>query len=246
MWLFAGIKVDTLKVGDFNLGGLYIKLDKKLTLMTDYVTIPKSKEKLSFEDVDRVFDTIKTFFTFFEYIELNNVTFDNNHLHIIFTDDILYVTSDEYEVAGNIHRVGETFQADVSLLYLKKENVDIKGKLIYNLNTDILHTEGEFNAYNIKGRFSANKIAQTVDFKIDSDTFSDLNPIIYTFDLNEAVNSWILDKVEAEQYKLLSLSGKANVDNGQFEMDLDALKGEILFSDVKIHFKEDLKPVPQE
>jgi hypothetical protein len=243
IWLFAGIKVDTLKVGDFNVGGLYIKLDKKLTLMTDYVIIPKSKEKLSFEDVDRVFDTIKTLFTFFEYIELKNVTFDNNRLNIIFTDDILYVTSDEFEIAGNIHRVGETFEADVSMLYLIKENVDIKGRLTYHLNTDVLNTEGTFDAYNIKGRFSANKIADTVDFKIDSDTFSDLHPIIDKFDLVEGVRSWVVDKVEAQSYELLSLSGKANVDNGQFDMNMDALRGEILFSDVKIHFKEGLEPV---
>jgi len=211
--------------------------------MTDYVTIPESKEKPSFENVDKVFDTIKYLFTFFEYIELDNVTFENNHLNIIFTDDILYVTSDDYEVAGNIHRVGETFEAEVSMLHLIKENVDIKGRLTYHLNTDVLNTEGAFDAYGIKGRFSANKIDHTVDFKIDSDTFSDLHPVINKFDLNEAVNSWVLDKVEAEEYKLLSLSGKANVDNGQFKMDIDALKGEILFSDVKIHFKEDLAPV---
>ena len=243
IWLFAGIKVDTVKIGEFNIGGLYIKLDKKLTLTTDYVVIPKSKEKLSFEDVDRVFDAIKTFFTFFEYIELKNVTFENNRLNIIFTDDILYVTSDEFEIAGNIHRVGETFEAEVSMLYLKKENVDIKGRLTYHLNTDVLNTEGTFDAYDIKGRFSANKIADTVDFKIDSDTFSDLHPIINTFDLNEAVNSWILDKVEADSYKLLSLSAKADVNNGQFKMDMDTLRGEILFSEVKIHFKEGLEPV---
>ena len=211
--------------------------------MTDYVVIPKSKEKLSFEDVDRVFDTIKTFFTFFEYIELKNVTFENNRLNIIFTDDILYVTSDEYEIAGNIHRVGETFEAEISLLYLIKENVDIKGRLTYHLNTDVLNTEGTFNAYGIKGRFSANKRADTVDFKIDSDTFSDLHPIIDKFDLVEGVRSWVLDKVEARNYELLSLSGKANVDNGQFKIDMDALRGKLLFSDVKIHFKEGLEPV---
>jgi len=211
--------------------------------MTDYVTIPESQEELSFENVDRVFDRIKYLFTFFKYIELNNVTFDNNHLKIIFTDDILYITSDDYEIAGNIHRVGETLEADVSLLYLIKENVSIKGRLTYDLYTHILDTEGTFDAYSIKGGFSANKIDDIVDFKISSDAFSDLHPIINKFDLNEAVNSWVLDKVKAGEYKLLSLNGKANVDNGQFKMDIDALKGELLLSDVKIHFKENLEPV---
>ncbi len=238
-----GIKVNTLQVGGYNIGGLYIKLDKKLTLKADYVTLPQSKANPSFENVDLVFDEIKYLFTFFESIDLKNVKFKNNQFNMIFTDDILYVTSNDYEIAGNMHRVGQTLEAEVSMLYLKKDDVHIKGKLIYDLDHDTLKTKGDFEAYKIKGRFSANKIDQTVDFKIDSDTFTDLHPIINTFELEETVKSWILDKVTAERHKIISLSGEASVDNGGFSLDIDALKGVILFSEVKIDFKENVAPV---
>ena len=243
IWLFVGIKVNTLQVGGYNIGGLYIKLDKKLTLKADYVTLPQSKAKPSFENVDLMFDEIKYLFTFFESIDLKNVKFKNNQLNIIFTDDILYVTSNDYEIAGNVYRIGQTLEAEVSMLYLKKDDVHIKGKLIYDLDHHTLKTEGDFDAYKIKGRFSANKIDKMVDFKIDSDTFTDLHPIINTFELDETVKSWILDKVTAERYKLISLSGEASVDNGGFELDIGALKGVILFSEVKIDFKENVAPV---
>ena len=243
IWLLVGIKVNTLKVGGYNIGGLYIKLDKKLTLKSDYITLPRSKAKPSFENVDRVFDEIKYLFTFFETIELRNVKFKNNQLNIFFTDDILYVTSDDYEIAVNVHRVGQMLEADVSLLYLKKDDVHIKGKLTYDLSSDRLKTEGDFDAYKIKGRFVANKVKDTIDFKLESETFSNLHPIINKFNLPEAVRSWILDKVEAEQYKLLSLSGQGRVDHGKFNLDIPSLKGEALLTDVKIHFKENLAPV---
>ena len=54
----------------------------------------------------------------------------------------------------------------------------------------------------------------------------------------EAVRSWVVDKVQAKNYKLLSLSGKGNIENKAFKIDMDALKGEVLFSDVTIDFKE--------
>lgn len=243
IWLLVGIKVNTLKVGGYNIGGLYIKLDKKLTLKSDYITLPLSKSKPSFENVDRVFDEITYLLTFFETIDLKNVKFKNNRLNIVFTDDILYMTSNDYEIAGNVHRVGQTLEADVSLLYLKKDDVHIKGKLTYDMSCDSLKTEGDFDGYDIKGRFFANKVGDLIDFKLESDTFSDLQTIIGKFNLVEPVRSWVLDKVEADDYKLLSLIGKGRVDHGEFVLDIPELKGEVLVSNVKIHFKKSLAPV---
>ncbi|MDQ7047389.1 MAG: AsmA-like C-terminal domain-containing protein [Sulfurovum sp.] len=243
IWLRVGIKLDTLKVGDYQISGLYIKLDKKLTLIADHITIPKSKEEPSFKNIDETFDNIKYLFTFFNYIELEKVVFKDNHMNMIFTDDILYMNNDRYEIAGNIHRLGETLEAEISMLYWKEEDVEIHGKLLYDLNTEGLKTEGTFSAYGIQGSFFANKIDNTVDFDIQSDKFNDLHPIITKLNSKEIIRSWVLDKVEAETYKLLSLKGKANVSDGKFEMDVDALRTEVLFSNVKIHFKEDVAPV---
>ncbi len=82
-----------------------------------------------------------------------------------------------------------------------------------------------------------------IDFGLNSDTFTDLKSIIDKFDLQENVRSWVVDKVKADTYKLLSLSGKGSIENKKFKMDLDALKGKVLFTDTKIHFKENLEPV---
>jgi len=242
-WLKVGIHVDNLTFGNYKIDGLYIKHDKKLILKAHNIVLPQSKAKPSFDNLDETFDNIKYLFTFFEYIELEKIHFKNNELNIIFADDILYITSDDYEIAGNIQRERQKYIADVSMLYLKKDNIDIKGQLVYDTNSDRLETKGEFDAYHIKGKFKASKENNTIDFTLNSEAFTDLKTLIDKFPLNETVESWIVEKIQAKKYRLYSLRGRGEIEDDGFKMDFDALKGNVLFEDVKIHYKENLSPV---
>jgi len=242
-WLKAGITADRVTFGHYEIDGLYLKLGKKLTLKTKNIIIPKSKADPSFKNIDKTFDTIKYLFTFFDYIELEKIHFDNNELKIIFADNILYVTSDDYEIAGNIERVGQKLVAEVSLLYIKKDDINIVGELTYDLQQDRLETKGSFDAYHIKGNFDATKEDNTIVFVINSEQFSDLKTLINKFPLKPSIKSWIVDKVKAKKYTLHYLSGKGNIGKEGFQLDYDALRGEILFNEVEIFYKKGLSPV---
>jgi len=242
-WLKVGIEANSLIFAHYKVEGLYLKLDKKLTLKADKIVIPKSKAKPSFENIDKTFDNIKYLFTLFDTIDLKNVTFEDNHIDIIFTDDILYITSDDYEIAGNIHRIGQTLTANVSLLYLKKNNITLNGNLSYDLKSNALHTAGDFNAYNIKGSFIADKQGDDVTFKVTSTEFTDLKTLINTFTLTKGVKSWIVERVQAKKYKLNSLTGRGSITNNGFKMDFDTLQADILFDGVKIYYQKTLDPI---
>ena len=242
-WLSYGIHTDHFKVGQYEIDGLYIKLDKKLTLRADKIILPETKTKPSFENIDQTFDKIKYLFTYFDYIELDEIDFKNNKLKFLFVDNILYITSDDYEIAGNIEREGKKLIADISLLYIKKEKINIVGKLKYFLNKDRLETEGEFEAYHIKGNFAAFKDDNTVSFAVKSDTFSDLKTVTGKLPIKEIVKSWIADKITAKEYKLNSLVGKANIVDNALKIDFNALRGDATLRDTRIHFKDELDPV---
>ena len=243
MWLKVGIHADKLILGKYEIDGLYIKLDKKLTLKANNIVIPKTRSKTSFQNIDRTFDYVKDVLRYFHYIELERLDFKNNDYKIIFADNILYITSDDYEIAGNIERVGQKLIADISMLYIKKENINIVGKLTYFLKKDRLETDGAFDAYNIKGNFAAFKEDNYVSFAVKSDTFTDLRTLINKTGLHPTIKTWIVDKVQARKYKLHSLVGKGNVANNEFKIDFDSLRGEALIEDTKIYYKEELAPV---
>ena len=242
-WLSLGIEIDSFKVSKYRVEGLYLKLDKKLTLKAKRVIIPQRKANPSMGHVDETLENIKYLFTFFDHIDLKEIHFNNNILGIYYLDNILQLSSKDYLIRGNIHREGKMLKATVPILQLKKYNITMRGEFSYDLQEDILETRGKFLFKKIAGDFLAIKDRNTIGFSLKSDTFSDLRSIIDEFSMPEGVKSWVVDKVQAKTYKLLSLSGKGDIKNKAFEMDMEALRGEVLFSDVSIDFKEGVAPV---
>ncbi len=243
IWLKIGIEADSLVFGKYKVEKLYIKLDKKLTLRAQSIDMPRSKAKPSFENIDKTFDMIKNLFNFFEYIELNKITFDNNQLSIVFADEILYVSSDDYEIAGNIHRKEKKIVAEVSMLYLKKKNIMVVGKLIYDLDTEVLETQGDFKAYSIEGKFKAKKEDEKIGFNISTGLFRDLRTLVPEFGLKKQVNSWIVDRIKADNYKLTNLEGKAYLVDDMLEIDYETLNAVLVLDNLNIEYQKGLEKV---
>lgn len=243
IWLKVGVEIDTLKVSKYNIDGLYIKLGKKLTLKADYISIPKSKSEPSFGRIDEGLERIKYLLSFFEYIELKKIVFENNTLGIRFQDDLLKITSKEYDITGTVKREGKMIKATIPTLYIKGYDITLSGKLSYDLHEETMETEGHFLIHDTSGNFSARKEGDEISFDLSSHEFTDLKSIIDKFDLPPAVRSWVVVKVKAEKYELRTLRGKGSIVGGKFDLDMDALEGEVLFSKVQIAFQEDLSPV---
>ena len=242
-WLLYGIQTDKLVFGQYEIDGLYIKLDKKLTLTANKIIIPETKAKPSFDNIDRTFDRIKYLFSYFEYIDLRDIHFKNNTFNFLFSDNVLYINSDDYEIAGNIERKGKKLIADISLFYIKKEKINITGKLKYFLNKDRLETEGAFEAYNISGNFAAFKENDDISFAVKSDIFTDLQTLTAKLPIKEVIKPWISGRVEAKQYQLDSFVGKASIVDKKLKVDVESLRGDATLNEVKIYFKDGLPPV---
>jgi hypothetical protein len=232
-----------LKVSKFNVDGLYIKLGKKLTLKADHITIPKSKSAPSVGRIDKGLERVKYLLTFFEYIELKKIVFDNNVLAIRFKDELLKISSKDYDISGTVKREGEVIRISIPSLYIKAYDISISGKASYDLRDDSMQSEGHFLLHDASGEFFATKVDDEISFELKSNSFSDLKSIVAKFDMLPAVRSWVVDKVRAEKYELLSLRGKGSIVNGAFDLDLDALEGQVLFMDVQIAFQDGLAPV---
>jgi len=243
LWLQHGIQIDKLALGEYKVEKLYLKLDKKFILKAENLNIPISKEKPSFENIDKTFDRIKYLVTFFETIDLKNITFKDNKIDIFFTDEILYLSSDDYKIVGNIVRKGKKFTADISQLSLKKYDIEISGKLHYDLGKHYLYAEGDFDVYSIKGSFLANKKNDNIHLKLSSKNFKELRPLINRLTLNDKIKSWILDKIKVEEYILLNLEGDARLKDDGLKINFKSLSANMLLKKVKIYYKDSLEPI---
>lgn len=238
-----GIKIDTLKVFHYRVDGLYIKLDKKITLKADKVIIPKRKSTPSFGSVGKTLERVKYLLTFFEAIHLKEIDFDNNRLSIYFRDNILQLSSKAYLIRAKISRKGEVLKGEVPILQLKKQNILIKGHFAYDLKKRTLVTDGTFLLAKALGSFDAIKKHNHISFALKSEKFTQLKPIVNLFKMPKSVKNWVVDRVQAKAYRLDYLQGEGTIEDGLFKLDLDQLKGKLTLLDVAIDFKEGLAPV---
>lgn len=243
IWLKVGVEIDTLKISKYNVEGLYIKLGKKLTFKADYISIPKSKSAPSFGRIDAGLERIKYLLTLFEYIELKKIVFENNILGIRFQDDLLKISSKDYDITGMVIREDKMIKATIPSLYIKAYDVTLSGKVSYDLDEHTVESEGHFLIHDTSGSFIVKKEGDEITFDLSSHPFTDLKSIIDKFNMVPVVRSWVVDKVTAENYELRALRGKGTIVDGKFDLDMDTLEGEALLSDVKITFQEDLSPV---
>lgn len=243
IWLKVGVEIDTLKVSKYNVSGLYIKLGKKLTLKADHINIPRSKSEPSLGRIDEGLERIKYLLTFFEYIELKKIDFENNTLGVRFKDDLLKISSNDYDITGTLKREGEMINATIPTLYIKKYGITLSGKVSYNIHDEHVETKGHFLVEDASGDFFAKKEGDELSFDLSSNAFSDLKSIVAQFEMSKAIRAWVEEKVKAEKYELKRLHGKGTIIDGKFDLDLDTLEGEVLFSNTQIAFQENLAPV---
>ncbi len=243
VFLKGGISISHLKIASFNIEGLYLKLNKKFILEVDKVEIPKTKKQKDF-DVERILEKVKRILDFFEYIQLKEVNFKNEHYTLLFTDKILYMATDEFEIASHqIERVGSQLQAVVDLLYIKRYDVRFSGKIVYNYKQDVGLIHGDAYYRDIKVGLAANKQKDRFFYVLKSNRFKELKPLIEKFGLSKSVSSWITDKVQAKSYQISTLKGTGRFDENSVDLMLDKMVAKATLKDATIYFQEGVKPV---
>jgi hypothetical protein len=245
-WIKVGIHIDKLTIGPYNVSGLYIKLDKKLVLTAHDVRIPVSKASPSLSNIDKTFDRLRGLLGLFEFVSLQDIIYKNNKIDFIYADNYLHINTKDYEIVGKLERKEKRFVGEVPLLHLKKQKLTLTGEFTYSHYEDRLHSWGTFETYGIKGKFVATKIKEKVHFDLQSDRFSDLEPLAMSLPLKDAIKVWPAKRVKAKEYKLLSLKGGGRIEGNTFKPDFGALKGEVELKDVRIDFKDEVDPVMAE
>ena len=206
-FLREGITVDSLKIGHFQVQGLYLKLDKKLIANVQYLRIPSSRQKLDSDQIQTQLDRIKKLPLFFQYIMLNDVVMGDDHYRVIYQDNVIYLRNDAYEVAGMFERKGDEIHGEIPYLHIKKLHLQIKGTFRYNYRKGNISAKGDYRYQEIDGHFSMNQLGDTVHFALNSSTFAHTTSLLKLPGINSIVKEWIGKRLAAKSYQIVFLKG---------------------------------------
>ncbi len=242
-FLQEGISVNSLKVGNFKLQGLYLKLDNKLILNVKSLEIPKASKKADMNDVEDILLKVKKILNFFDYIKLDAIHFTNDTYRMIYADDTIYIDSHAYEIAGMIHPLHGGLRATIPLIYIKKYNLTLHGNLTYEYHTQKMTFSGEYKLLNIEGNLSAEMQNKEVKFLLNSKETENITKVLDMFPVPEKTRAWLDKKVKAKQYQLLTLRGKGEIVSKGFVLDIKHLNGRAILQGVRVKFHPSLPSV---
>lgn len=242
-FLQEGITVHSLKIGQYKMQGLYLKLDNKLTLKIEKLEIPKEKKQEGMKRIDAQLRTLKRVLTLFEYIELNSVHFTNDTYKVIYADETIYIDSNSYEIAGMITPQKGGMVATLPLIHLKKQDVTLQGEMTYGYSDERITFKGRYALPNLAGTLRAEIQDKKVTFLLKSQETGSISPLLDMLEIPEETRVWMDKKVRAKHYRLLSLKGMGSIGKEGLKLDVPAMRGEALLQDVTIKFDTKLRPV---
>jgi len=244
IWIKVGIHFENLHFKHYVVDGLYIKLDKKLTLKADEIVIPKNKARPSFGNIEKGFNNLKNLLDYFEYIELKHIKFNNNNMNILYSDDVFYIATKDYELSSIVHKNKSIINADITSLHITKADLELRGTLSYKLKDDLLCSNGTFAFSDSNGTLEFVKNKNDITLSIRSGVFNDINHIINPWNIPQSIYNWLVHKIKAKAYKLdyLKLYGKLDK-NANLILDFAHISAKAILQDVDIYFKENLPSV---
>ncbi len=241
--LQEGVSMDSLKIGNFKIKGLYLKLDNKLTLKVNELYIPKEHSGEGLDNIEDDLNSVKNILNYFEYIELDSVKYINDEYRVIYADDTIYINNSSYEIAGVLFPKKGGVEAEIPLLYIKKYNFRLHGTVTYRYENEKLTFDGNYRVENIRGKIKLETAKGIVRFWIDSEKTHNISRVLDRFDLPQNIRVWIDKKIEAEKYKLVSFLGSGILDEDGFRLDMNRTEARLQLYKADIKFHPNLKIV---
>jgi hypothetical protein len=242
-FLRHGVTVDSLNIGQFKVQGLYLKLDKKLVAKIDYLALPKKKKKADFSQLEAVMDRIKWLPKYFLSVSLDEVDVGGDHYRIIYKDNAIYLSSNEYEIAGMLERKGDVIEGKFPLLLVKKYNLRMKGKFQYEYQKDILAIDANYTIVGVRGRLLAKNSGEKTSFRVDTATFADMKPILKLFEADKTTQEWLIDRIHAKKYQLKSLEGLVVQTSNGYDLNPMSVTAKVHVIGATVRFNNKLEKI---
>ncbi|SMC09609.1 Protein of unknown function [Nitratiruptor tergarcus DSM 16512] len=200
--LQEGITIEHLRLPLFQIGKLYLKLDKKLIVEGNDIYLPASQSKKT--DIGTISKLLEYLPKFFQQITLRDIHFDNKKATIIYKKDIFLAKSDNFQTLFRLYPTKNVIRAKVEKFYFTPYNLRLNGDLVIQNNH--LEFNGFYNFEGVEGSLQVRKEGTQLFCLANSKPFTNKNLrlIFRHFSLHNDIKKWSYEYIKAKEYKLLS------------------------------------------
>ncbi len=242
-FLREGVAIDSLKIGHVHVQGLYLKLDKKLTVSIHYFGYTGKRKALDKTTISRQLDRLTLLSRYFDSIVLDDVVLLDEHYRMVYRDKVLYLSSNTYEVAGTLQHDGNRLHGRVYLFHDKKHRIEWKGTYRYDYQKDLLDLNGTFTHQGITGDLELTRTADALRFRAHTHPFKAIKPLLDLLNADADTREWLEDRIHTTHYQIRSLEGELYMAKGGYAVKPMSLAAKIRLGKTTARFDDRLKPI---
>ncbi len=203
--LSDGFRIERISIANVKIGGLYLKLDKKLILEINHIDLSQVKSSASSQppnlnDITQIIRYAVSLSSFFQKLELKKIDFDKESYFVHFDGNSFKVNIPYILADFRLENAENDIMLDIRMLKVKQEDLVIKGKILYYEKGDIFAFDLESYINNKKDNVISYQ--GETDFKylsvvLDStklDSIDILAPYIKMLDLD--VYEWMFERAD--------------------------------------------------
>lgn len=206
-FLLKGIEIDKISISGNDIKGFYLKLDKKLVLKVEKISLTaleSNSEDMSAKQIADIAQNIKLLLDYFELIEVDSINFGEYSGSLKFDgEEILLDTQDISFIAGfSVEKELIIVQADSILA--KAYGLNVFGTMVYDLNKKNVDFGGSFVlAPDITGSIAVKSDLKSAEIELSTGVFSSILPLKGLVVLaSDEANSWVYEKITPKEVKV--------------------------------------------
>ncbi len=240
-FLREGIAIDSLKIGQFHVEGLYLKLHKKLDVRVEVLSVPSRSTHADPDRIDVVLERMRQLPLFFDRIALDAMQYGGKTYRVIYRDSVLYVDTRSYEIAAVLSPDQGTVKAEIPLLHLKKFNTYFTGSARYDYRREIVTFSGDYDLEGVAGTVTGRYAQARLHFQTRADSNGSIRGLLSHVPLKPIVTEWLTQRIRSGGIVLEHLEGDAEMVEGRLRIDWMSLKGQAYAQNVTIRFHDRLQ-----
>lgn len=247
-FLHNGINIQNLDFKTFQIGRLYIKLDKKLILISSNIEVKsQNKNTLATDSFDMLNLTrnINLLNFIFSEIMIENLHYDDMRFDLILKDNVFFVDMPYLRLNAYFSTKDDKIIMDAKEIAFKDFNATIHGDCLLDIKSRDYDFNGEFISHEIKGnlrlKVQKNKLYYQIFDVYATKLENFMNEITQNRWIDKDIKDWIYGNVVAKEYFIQSLSGMADLKTKN--MYLNDMQGNAKARNLKIKFDKNIQSI---
>ncbi len=228
--LSYGISIPRISLPNFKVEQLYIKLDKKLSLHAKQIDVSLSNNtsnEFFLLKIPRLLPIIDSARQNFDSLIIDTLNIDEQKVTFSYMsgpktpeDNCLTFCNQDVNTSIYFNFYDDYLALKLEGIRHKSTGASLKSQSILNFNTNTSYSSSELSLpdqtkLNVYTKGDGNALI----FTASSTVFTNLAPIVSTFNLTKGLEKWIVDYNKAKSYQLVEAKGMYQYNNPQSIID---------------------------